>query len=58
MLVSYKLSGAWHGRPGVVGWRHDGDPVGPVCDTCMSEREETLGDLLKIVRAQGNGGTN
>ncbi len=43
---------------GAVGWRHEGDPVGPVCDACMLNREETLGDLLKLVRAQGNGGTN
>ncbi len=41
---------------GAVGWRHEGDPVGPV--SCMLDREETLGDLLKLVRAQGNGGTN
>ncbi len=43
---------------GAVGWRHQGDPVGPVCDSCMLGREETLGDLLRLARAQGNGGTN
>lgn len=43
---------------GAVGWRHQGDPIGPVCDTCMLDREETLGGLLKLVRAQGNGGSH
>ncbi len=42
---------------GLVGW-HQGDPVGPVCDTCMVERERTLGALLRKARAQGNGGRN
>ncbi len=31
---------------GAVGWRHQGDPVGPVCDT-MLDREDTLGELLE-----------
>lgn len=42
---------------GAVGW-HQADPIGPVCDTCMLERERTLGDLLRMARAQGNGGGN
>lgn len=43
---------------GAVGWRHQGEPIGPVCDSCMRDREETLGGLLRLARAQGNGGTN
>ncbi len=42
---------------GAVGF-HDADPIGPVCDSCMLEQERSLGDLLRTVRAQGNGGTN
>ena len=43
---------------GAVGWRHQGGPVGPVCESCMLEREETVGDLLRMARAQGNGGAS
>ena len=43
---------------GAVGWRHQGDPVGPVCDRCMLDRERILGELLRRARAQGNGDTN
>ncbi len=43
---------------GAVGWRHQGDPIGPVCDSCMLKRERILGDLLRKARAQGNGGSN
>ncbi len=42
---------------GAVGFHH-GDPIGPVCDSCMLERERLLGELLRKVRAQGNGGAN
>ena len=40
---------------GAVGWRHQGDPVGPVCDSCMLDREVVLGDLLKRTRALDDG---
>ncbi len=42
---------------GLVGW-NQGEPVGPVCDTCMVDQERILGALLRKARAQGNGGTN
>ena len=43
---------------GAVGWRHQGDPVGPVCDGCMVDRERTLGALLMKARAVDNGEVN
>ena len=43
---------------GAVGWRHQGDSLGPVCDACMLDREQILRDLLKLARAEGNGGAN
>ena len=43
---------------GAVGRRHEGDPIGPVCDSCMLDRERLLGELLRKARAQGNGGAN
>jgi hypothetical protein len=42
---------------GAAGW-HQADPIGPVCDSCMLDRERILGALLRKARAQGNGGTN
>ncbi len=42
---------------GAVGY-HLADPLGPVCDACMLERERALGILLRKARTQGNGGTN
>ncbi len=35
---------------GAVGWRHKGDQVGPVCDDCMLDRDNTLGDVLRLAR--------
>ncbi len=45
-----------HGETGAgaVGW-HLMDPIGPVCDACMVDREEILGHFLRRARAQGNG---
>ncbi len=43
---------------GVVGFHH-ADPIGPVCDSCMLERERILGELLEEGKgSQGNGGAN
>ena len=42
---------------GAVGW-HQRDPIGPVCDACMLEREGFLGALLRKARAQSNRNVN
>ena len=42
---------------GAVGW-HQENPIGPVCDACMLDRERTLGALLMKARAVDNAEVN
>ena len=42
---------------GAVGW-HQSNPIGPVCDACMLDRERILGVLLMKARVVDNGEVN